>query len=93
MGVATTSACGPPPLAEHSPAAQRFGGARRRRPQLRRGERQGQQLEEDALASLTESGMYMQAGSNAESAGQLTAWGTALAGAADVWSKWRAAGD
>ena len=57
------------------------------------GERQGQQLEQDALASLTESGLYMQAGSNAENAGQLTAWGTALAGAADVWSKWRAAGD
>ena len=57
------------------------------------GERQSRQLEQDALASLTESGMYAAAGSNAEGNGQLSAWGALLQGGADAWSKWRLAGD
>lgn len=57
------------------------------------GERQSRQLQQDAESSLTESAMYMAAGSNAEDNGQLSAWGALLQGGSDVWSKWRLAGD
>ena len=59
--------------------------------QLLLGERQARTLEDTARGLLQQGQQYEQAGSNAQRGGWLSAAGSALSGAADVWSKWKLA--
>lgn len=59
--------------------------------QLLTGERQARNLEDTAQGLLQQGQQYQQAGGNARRAGWTSAAGSALSGAADVWSKWQLA--